>query len=107
MLRGELIDIVLAGRIIAQQQHGGFREGPLEMDMADLLAAVAIVVTGRFPGALDQSGVGGEILYPWEAVDGLDLIEQGQGEDFTHPWNGAPPIERVGIMLLGQAHDGQ
>ena len=54
MLGSELIEVPLGGRVLAQKEHGGFGEGPLEMDIADLGARGAVAFAGGLFGALDQ-----------------------------------------------------
>src|SRR5262249_45648856 len=46
--------VLLSCRIVAEEQHGRFRKGPLEVRVADFLARSAIAFARRFPGALDQ-----------------------------------------------------
>ena len=48
MFVGHFFQPRLSGRILAQEQHGGFAECPLQVGIADLAAAGAIAFTGRF-----------------------------------------------------------
>jgi hypothetical protein len=61
--------------IVVEEQHRRFREGPLEIGIADLRARGAIALACRFLGTLDQTAVGDEILHPEETMvcGGRDL----------------------------------
>jgi len=41
---------------LAQEQASGLGEGPLEVGVADLVAAGALLLAGRLVGAADQPG---------------------------------------------------
>ena len=71
------------------------------MDVADLLARGAVALAGGLLGALDQPGVGGEVLDAGEAVDVVDLVEDDEGEDLADAVDGAQEMEGVGIVVLG------
>ena len=62
MLALELCKKVLTFGIMAQEQNGSFREGPFEMDVADLAAGGADPLACGFFGALDQARIGGKVL---------------------------------------------
>ena len=54
---------VLLGRFVASEEKDRrFREGPLEMGVADLVATGAVFLAVGFFGALDQPAVGDEVL---------------------------------------------
>src|SRR4030095_2223082 len=53
---------------LAQKRHRGFREGPLQMDVANLRAPGAVALAGGLPSTLHQAAVGGKILHGGEAV---------------------------------------
>ena len=60
----------------------------------------------------DQAGIGQEILHPLKALEVVDLVEQGEGEDFADAGNRAqqrefvprgPAGPRGGLSLASQA----
>ena len=74
----QTVKIALRLGIAAQEQHGRLTEGPLEERVADLLARVAVVLAGGLLRALHPPAIRDEILYPWEAADVVDLVEDHQ-----------------------------
>lgn len=50
---GHLFQPSLGLRVLAQKEHGGFTEGPLQIGIADLPASGAIGFTGRLFLAFD------------------------------------------------------
>jgi hypothetical protein len=46
-------NILLAGLVLAQEEHGGFRAGPLELGIANLLAREPVPFARGFLGSLD------------------------------------------------------
>ena len=94
----EASEVLLARRIVAQEQDGGFGERPLEVGIADLLARSSIAFASRSFRTLDEAAIGHERLDPGEAVDSVDLIAQHQGQDFADPWDGAQAVEDLRIM---------
>ena len=95
----------LAFRVVAEKQDSRFREGPLEMNVADLFAGEPIVLPGRLATALHQATIGDKLLHPLEARDVMDLVENGQGQDFSDARDRAEQIEGVVILLFGLAGD--
>jgi len=91
--------------IVLEEEHGGFGEGPFEMGVADLLAAVTLSLPGGFFGALDQPGIGSEVLNPGEAVDLVDFIEHDHGEDWPDAMDRSEKHQRVGVMMFGVFQD--
>ena len=74
-------EILFARLILPQEAHGGFREGPLELGVANLLARKPVPVARRFLGAFDQAAVGHEVLHAREAANSLDLIQDDQRQN--------------------------
>jgi hypothetical protein len=105
MLPLEALEQLLAGGILTEKQDGRLREGPLEVGVADLAAPRAEALAGRRLGAGDQPRVGGEVLDAGEAADVVDLIEDGQGEDFADAGERLEPEEAVRVVLLHRADD--
>jgi hypothetical protein len=54
--------IVLALGSVSQKQYRGFREGPFQIGIANLLARGAILLTRGLLGTLDQTAIGDKIL---------------------------------------------
>ena len=90
MAGSELRQVVLGWLVVPERGHRGFRERPLEMGVADLLAAGAVPFAIRFLGTLDQAAVGDELLEPGGAGALLDFVQQRPGQDFADtgswPW---------------------
>ncbi len=54
---------------------------------------------------LHQPCIGDEVTDPWEAVDVVDLVEDHQGEDFTHAWDTSKKVYGHGIMFRNLCDD--
>jgi hypothetical protein len=67
--------------VTPEEKNGGFRESPLEMGVTDLFVGRTVPFSGGFPGALDESAVGGEILDSWEAAYVVDFIKNDERKD--------------------------
>jgi hypothetical protein len=89
----------------SEEEDGGFGEGPLEVGIADFLSRRAVTFAGGFFGALDEPGVGGEVLNPGESLDVLNLVENDEGEDGTDAVDGSQEIKGVGVVPPGDAED--
>jgi hypothetical protein len=72
---------VLARLALAQEQGRRLGEGPLEVGVADLVPAGALLLAGRLVGAAHQPGVGQELVGGREAADVVYLVEQDQGQE--------------------------
>ena len=103
----ELLQEGLALGVLPEEQDGGLGEGPLQVDVADLLAPRPELLAGGLLRALDQAGVGGEVLDGGEALDVVDLVEDCQGEDLADAREGAEPVEGGGVVLTRVAGDVQ
>ena len=101
MLFPELFDEFLGGRVCPQKENGGLGEGPLQVSVADLGSCESEFFPGGVLLALHEPGVGGEVLHAFEAVDIVDFVEQGQGENFSHSVNGAQAVEVVDVVDFG------
>ena len=75
------------------------------MHIADLFTRSSVSLSCRLFGALDQPGIGDEVLDRREAVDVVDLIEDDQGQYLTDAGHRAKPVESMGIMLFSGSHD--
>lgn len=80
--------ILVARRIVTEEEDGRFREGPCERRIADLRAGGAIPLSRRFLGAFDQAAIGHKILAPREAGDSMDLGEQDQTHNLANAGDG-------------------
>lgn len=92
---------LLAFLAVAHKEGGSFGEGPLEMRVADLRSPGSEPLAGRAVLALDQPGIGEEVLDSGEAVDVVDLVEDRHGEDLADAGDGPEAVEGIGIVLLG------
>jgi hypothetical protein len=54
------------------------------MNVADLFARETIVFSGRLTSALDQPAIGDKFLDALEAGDIMNLIEDGESQDFAN-----------------------
>ena len=99
--------ILLARRIVAEEQDRRFGESPLEIGVADLGAGGPIAFPGRFFGTCDQAAIGDEILHPWEAGDGMNFLQEPATENLADARNGLEQIQGIGVMLLGRRDNGQ
>jgi hypothetical protein len=73
----------------AQLVGVGFREGPLEVDVADLLAGGAVVFTGGLASAFYQAAIGDELLNPGEARGSCRCqgpCAVGRSSEHYDPW---------------------
>ena len=69
----------------SREQDGRFGEGPLQMGVADLVAAEALASCRPTRGAAHQPGVGEELADLGEAADVVDLVEQDQARILPMP----------------------
>src|SRR5262249_31676602 len=82
---------------LAEEQAGGLGEGPFEMRIADLVAAGALLLPGRFVAAPDQAGVGQELPDLGETPDVVDLIKEDQRQHRANAGDGT----QAGVGLRG------
>jgi hypothetical protein len=92
--------VLLPRRLMAQEQHGGFGEGPVERRLAELLARGAVAFTGGFFGTLAEPAIGDARLDARAAVDGRELIEEPQGQALPHARERAQAGEGLGLVRL-------
>src|SRR4030095_14604395 len=85
--------------VVAEKQDSRFREGPLEVNVADLFAGEPIVFPSRLATALDETTIGDKLLHTGETRDVMNLVENGQGQDLADAGDGAEQIEGVGILF--------
>ncbi len=57
----QLGEVALPELVLAQEEHGGFREGPLELRVANLLARKAAGLASPLLGTFDEPAVGEEV----------------------------------------------
>jgi len=105
MLLRESGEPLLSLRVVSEKQDSGFGEGPLEVDVADLLAAGTVFLTSRFLGAFDQTAIRSKVLHSLEPRDVVDFIEDGQSQHLPDAGDRAQTVEHVGIVLPGLSYD--
>jgi len=101
MFFSELFDEFLCGWIVPQEENGGFGESPLQVNVPDLGSAGSESFPRRALLAFHQSSVGGEVLDPFEALDLVNLVEHGHGENLSDSGNGTKPEEVLRVMDFG------
>src|SRR5882672_212990 len=77
------------------------------MGVADFIAGGARAFTGRFPSTLDETTVGGKILYPRKAREIVNFIEEYEAEDLADARHRLEQIQGLGVMVLGGFDDGE
>jgi len=88
--------------VSSQEEDSGFGEGPLEMDITDLSAGASLFLSSRFLGRLDETAVGGEVLYFRESPDVVDFVKDGEAKDASYTINGSYSEIGVAVMLFGE-----
>src|SRR5712692_1866398 len=76
--------ILLARRMVTEEQDRRFGEGPREVRSADLRAGGAITLAGRLLSALDPAARGHESLPPREAGNVMPFIQEHETEDLAN-----------------------
>jgi hypothetical protein len=94
-------EVLLARRVVAEKQDGGFGERPCEVGMANFLAGSAVALAGGCFGTRDEPAVGDARLDSGEAVDIVDLLHQPKSQELADPWDGTHAVEGLRIMPLG------
>ena len=94
--------LLLACRMVPQQQDGGFRKGPLQVRVTALASRGAVAVTGGCLCTCAQAARGDKILHPRETLDVLHLVEQDEAQDVPDPGHGLEHGQSLGIVLLGR-----
>jgi len=106
VLATQSVDERVGRRIPLEEADGGLAEGPLEMGVADLGATGARALAGARVLALDETGVGGELLNAGKAPDGVDLVEDREAEDLADAGDRLKEPERVGVVASSLADEG-
>jgi len=92
---------LLSGWIATQKQDGRLTKGPAQISIADLGAAGAIGLAGRFPLAFDQAAIGDEVLHAFKAFDAVDFVEDDQRQDIANALDGLEPDDGIFIDRFG------
>ncbi len=74
---------LLAFGVAAKEEHGGFGEGPLEVDVPDLGSSGPELLARRGVVTLHEPRVGEEVLDLREAAHVVDLVEDREGQDLA------------------------
>jgi hypothetical protein len=77
-LRGQPLEQSADALVLLGAEDGGLGEGPLQPGVAGLAVADADALAGRLLDGATQAGLGAELLARVEAVDGIDLQQDGQ-----------------------------
>lgn len=105
VLLGKSIEVFLRGLVALDEEHRGFAERPLEVSIADLLAAGPVVFPVGFFSTLDQASIGAKVLDGFESLDILDFVEHHQGKDSAYAWNGLEQVVGEGIVSICSPYD--
>ena len=89
-----------------KEANGGLAEGPLEMDITDLVAGGAGLLSVGLLAAFDEASIGGEGLDGGKAGDVTDFVEEGEAKDLTHTSDGSEAAEVIRVVNAGLAEDG-
>jgi hypothetical protein len=91
---------------MAQEQHGGLGERPLQMHVAHLRAARPEFLSTRLVHALDQPRVGGTLLHATKPRDVVNLVQVSSGPGLSRsraPIADGGTHRRRGASLLEQS----
>jgi hypothetical protein len=98
----EASPVLLARRMVAQEQHRRVGAGPCEGGLPNLLARGAIALASSRVGALDPPAIGHARLHAREALAIMDRGPQDQGQALPEARNRAQAIEGLRIVRLGR-----
>ena len=98
-------EILVACRIIPQEEDSGFREGPRELGMANFCARSPVAFARRFFGTLAQAAVGGNSLDAGDTRDSMHLRQQHEAQDVANAGHRLEQGDRLGIVLLSRFDD--
>jgi len=87
-------------RIPPEEKNRSFREGPLQMGIADLLPGGAEFLSSRLFRGFHQSAVRDKILDPGETVNVMNLIEDDQTKDSSNTGDRAQTEIGIRVMNL-------
>lgn len=85
----QTVMIVLSELIVSEKQTCCFREGPLEMGIADFAVLGAELFSCGLSGAFDQTAIGDELLDPRETMNVMDFVKEDQSENLTDTGDGS------------------
>ena len=77
------------------------------MGVADFSSRRSRAFPRGFLGTLHEATIRGKILYPWEARNIMDFIEQHEAEDLADARHRLQQIQGVGVMVLGGFDDAE
>jgi hypothetical protein len=97
---------LLARRMIPQEQHGGFGEGPREIGLADRRAGDPVACAGRFLGTRAHAAIRDNVLHAREPLQVMALGAQDHTQDVPDAGYGAQEVQGSRTVLLGSGHEG-
>ena len=74
------LEILFRWLIALEEKDRCLGEGPLKVSVTDLFATGTVFFAVGFFNTLDQTAVGDKILDRGETFDGIDFVEEDQGE---------------------------
>ena len=93
--------------VVSEETDPGFREGPLQMRVADFVARRTVDFAGGFFLRFHQPAVGCEILDTRETRNVVNFVKKDQRQNLTDPRNRIEQMKRVGVVLFGMTQDFQ
>jgi len=84
--------------VVAFAEDGGFSKGPAEVGVAEFGSAQSFDLAGARDGSFDKAGVAEEVTDGGEAGDGVDLVEDGEGEGGADAGDGLEEGEVAWLM---------
>ncbi len=88
---------LLAGRMVPEQPHRRFGDGPREGGMTELRA-------GRCCRARAEPARGDAGLPAWEPAESVDCLAPHAGQDLAASWDRAQAGAGLGLGRLGSPH---
>src|SRR5262249_52855644 len=86
---------------LAEKQAGCRGEGPLQVGVADLVAAGALLLAGRLVAAADQPSVGEKRADLGEAANVMNLVQQDQGQNLADAGYGTQAVKGLWVVHFG------
>lgn len=99
---GDILHPPVRVMAMADDDVGGFDEGPLQVGVALFDQATVVSASGAGADLGDEAGVAGEVLCGWEAVGGTGLAIDDDGQHFGGPGHGLDELDGGGDLDLGE-----
>jgi hypothetical protein len=87
--------------VVTFAEHGGLSESPAQVGVAELGASQPLDLAGTGDGAFDQARVAQEVAHRGEALDGIDLVEEGQPQGLADSRDASQQGEVARFVAFG------